>query len=107
RGCHALIRQGAKLVESGQDIVEELQTNLPGSVTTSGQAATQRSTDLARIIPDDRVLQALGFDPVDVDTLLERTGLDIVQLNQHLTELELYGRIERLPDGRLQQQTLR
>ena len=122
RGCHALIRQGAKLVESGQDIVEELQSNLPGIVTRSGQPTTRRTGYQGAGAPgipaadsnpnrkdtglpkNDSVLRALGFDPVTVDTLLERTGLDIVLLNRRLTELELDGHIERLPDGRLQQQ---
>ena len=117
RGCHALIRQGAKLVESGQDIIEELQSNLPGVVIPSGeQDAEAANIPDAGLNPrpgnnrgptDDSVLKALGFDPLTVDTLLERTGLDIVQLSQRLTELELDGHIERLPDGRLQQQVQR
>lgn len=104
RGCHALIRQGAKLVESGQDIVEELQANLPKATRSGTDSLFQGENKTTN---DDALLNALGFDPTCVDTLLGRTGLDIIQLSRRLTELELEGRIERLPDGRLQQQVKR
>jgi DNA processing protein len=94
RGCHALIRQGAKLVESAQDVLEDL----PGMGTTPHPAAASSpQTDT-----DDALLQALGLDPVSLDALQARTGLDIATLQARLMALELDGRVARLPGGLLQ-----
>ncbi|WP_298013105.1 DNA-processing protein DprA [uncultured Castellaniella sp.] len=99
RGCHALIRQGAKLVESGQDIVEELrQGGLPG--IAAGPAAPR---PVPQQEPDPEaapLLQALGYEPADLDTLQARTGWSIDRLTSRLTLLEISGALERQPDGR-------
>ena len=101
RGCHALIRQGAKLVESAQDVLEELKipaTTVPGlpheGVNAPG-AATSDETE-------DPVLAALGYDPMGLDALIARTGMDASTLQVALLELELDGRIARLPGGLFQ-----
>lgn len=95
RGCHALIRQGAKLVETAQDILEELQLAHPAP-------ARSEATDDAEPLADDPLMQALGFDPIGIDALVERTGMDAASLQVRLLELELVGSVARLPGARFQ-----
>ena len=109
RGCHALIRQGAKLVETVKDILEELEPQFPSSAPSgaasklsSRQAATTQTSLSDELDDDDALLQALGFDPVGLDALQARTGLDTPSLQAQLMTLELDGRIARLPGGLFQ-----
>jgi DNA processing protein len=101
KGCHALIRQGAKLVESVEDILEELPAL--GAATPAAPAMPATETTPSRAAPEEPgLLQALGFDPVDLDTLCSRTGIDIASLQIQLLELELKGQLARLPGGLFQ-----
>jgi DNA processing protein len=106
RGCHALIRQGAKLVESAEDVVEELQPQqpaLPGmthrsvkrDVSTDDQVLDDDTE--APLSAQDKLLDALGADPVTLDALVARTGRSPQDLGIALLELELEGRVARLP----------
>lgn len=93
RGCHALIKQGAKLVESAQDILEELHW---ADVRLPAQAQPAPSGPDGS---DDPVLDALGHDPASLDALQARCGWPTDRLSARLLELELEGRVERLPGG--------
>lgn len=92
RGCHALIRQGAKLVESAQDVLDELRWT----------EAVPLPEAAANAAPDDALLVALGHDPLTLDELANRTGIDIATLSARLLDLELDGRVARLPGQRFQ-----
>lgn len=107
KGCHQLIKQGAKLVESAQDVLEELR-HLPAASPIPNASHASHSS-----IPDDaspplsstlddactQLLHTMGFDPVDADTLAVRCGLDIAAIQAHLLSLELAGAAEMLPGG--------
>jgi DNA processing protein len=106
RGCHALIKQGAKLVESAQDILEELQWPLSAQASASGTTSeSDNHDDLPGRRPDDLLLKALGFDPVGLDALQARCGLDTADLQAQLMGLELDGKVARLPGGLFQRQS--
>ncbi len=94
RGCHALIKQGAKLVECAQDVLEELHCPVP---RPSASVAPQ-----SPVAPESALLQALGFAPCHLDALQARTGMDTARLQAGLMELELLGQVERLPGGLFQ-----
>ncbi len=96
RGCHALIKQGAKLVETAQDVLEELKVPFPQlQQHPDGTAPESASADA----PESAFLAALGFDIVSLDAIQARTGLPTPQLQAQLLELELDGHLTRLPGG--------
>jgi DNA processing protein len=115
KGCHLLIKQGAKLVESAQDVMEELQYPV---VAYSVAACASSIDDTARFdaesnaLPTDAMdpyhalIEALGHDPVSLDALIARTGIDAATLQARLFELELSNQVARLPGGLFQRQAL-
>ncbi|GAA5784294.1 DNA-processing protein DprA [Chitiniphilus shinanonensis] len=98
RGCHRLIKDGAKLVESADDILNELGWDASAPVLP-GLALPPPSAPDA---DERKVLAALGFDPVDFDTLLQRSNLTADRLCAILLGLELNGALCTLPGGRYQ-----
>lgn len=104
RGCHRLIRNGAKLVETAADIVEELGGLLGGvgTLATAGQVGAERTATQDDVLDSDytALLDAMGFDPVDVDTLAERVGLTGAEVSSMLLVLELRDRVQSLTGGR-------
>ena len=105
RGCHALIKQGAKLVESAQDVLEELGAAAPRPRAQGPAPEPDLFDEGAHLAPAQRALvQALGFDPCSLDALQARTGLDTPHLQAELMGLELQGWVLRLPGGLFQRQ---
>jgi DNA processing protein len=94
-----LIKQGAKLVEDAQDILEEL-----GAAVSYTSAAP--SSDVEEPENSSPLLDAMGFDPVGLDALQARTGLDTASLQVELMTLELSGAVARLPGGLFQRMAL-
>jgi DNA processing protein len=95
RGCHKLIKQGAKLVESAQDVLEELRFG----ATQPADPATPNAPPPAA----NELLALMGFEPCALDELAARSGQTADALSVMLLHLELDGRIASLPGGRYQQ----
>ena len=93
RGCHHLIKQGAKLVESAQDILDELGHYLPAHPPIHAPAPGNPENQ------EHPLLAHLGFDPLGMDTLSIRSGLTIEALSAILLQLELEGQVAALPGG--------
>jgi DNA processing protein len=117
RGCHALIRQGAKLVESAQDVLEDLQLAPRLSLALhnaqdksdkneikneSARTDEDGQTTTTRKHVENPVLQAMGWAPISLDDLQALTGLAIGPLQAQLMALELDGEVTRMPGGLLQ-----
>jgi DNA processing protein len=94
KGCHALIKEGAKLVESAQDVLGELGGAAPPRTVSTVQ---QSSAEV-----EHELLKHLGHDPCNVDTLCQRSGLTPDTVSAMLLQLELEGRVASLPGGRYQ-----
>src|SRR5688500_2365300 len=91
KGCHALLKSGAKLVESAEDVLAEL-----SGFRASGYASTTRATTPSQ---DTGLLAHMGHDPVDVDSLCARAGMSAERVSSELLRLELDGRVAALPGG--------
>jgi DNA processing protein len=106
RGCHRLIRAGATLVETASDIVEQLAAAL-GGLAAMATADPAAAPEAGTATPDDdpqyqQLLAAMGHDPVDVDSLVTRSGLTTGEVSSMLLMLELQGRVHSLAGSRYQ-----
>ena len=95
RGCHALIRQGAKLVETAQHVLEEL--GALAQVSVASQPAHTRTVDLAPA--ESQLLDCLGYDPMNIDAVIDRSGLTADTVCSILLQLELRGLVLAGPAG--------
>ena len=101
RGCHKLIREGAKLVESAEDILEELAPLLPivDNAAASAPSVSAKS-DVSELDAEyQQLLEAMGFEPLDVNAIVERSGLTAESVSSMLLILELQGRVSLAPGG--------
>ena len=107
KGCHALIKQGAKLVEVATDILDELQwAAAPASPLADDAGEGARADgDAEADEPTHPIMRALGHDPATLDVLQARTGWPAAELAAGLLELELEGKVARLPGGLYQRRT--
>lgn len=99
RGCHQLIRDGAKLVETAQDILEELGAlaNFQGE---EDRPITSTESEISLDEDYQNLLDHLGYDPIQIDQLIARCGLTADVVSSMLLLLELQGQVESLPGGR-------
>jgi DNA processing protein len=95
RGCHQLIRQGAKLVETTTDIMEELGP-LVATLREVSEPVVSRDNDSAEF----ELFEYLGFDPIDINTLVERSGLTPEAISSMLLQMELAGHIQACAGGK-------
>lgn len=114
KGCHALIRQGAKLVETAQDVLEDMRFE-PAAGAVSVSSPAQAAQDFGAAPDDDgcedssapagehgRLLVKMGHHPISLDELQARTGEAAANLQAWLMELELDGHVARAPGGMFQ-----
>jgi len=103
RGCHALIRDGAKLVETARDILEELTPGIRSALMVDAPVAASGTESRAGHVQDEeyrQLLDAMGYDPVAADDLIQRTGLAAESVASMLLLLELQGYVSSVPGGR-------
>lgn len=97
KGCHRLIRDGAQLVETVDEVLAAMQVSPLAGLATGAAGAGDASP-----APDDPLLALLGHEPVAIDDVLARLGLDIAAIGERLLGLELAGLVAQLPGGRVQ-----
>ncbi|MBS7806449.1 DNA-processing protein DprA [Variovorax sp. PCZ-1] len=109
KGCHHLIKQGAKLVESAQDVLEELPiqptAQLANTMISGALCADPMPANGIKGLENTQnnpLFEAMGHDPISLDSLIDRTGIPAAQLQVQLLELELLGDVARLPGGLFQ-----
>lgn len=119
RGCHHLIKQGAKLVESAQDIVEEIspllisaaslnlnpqdgiESQLQNNNNNNNSKNKNKETSNESVQEKQGILAFIDYEPISLDELSERSQLDISEVNVQISLLELEGKINHYPDGRV------
>jgi DNA processing protein len=99
-GAHALLRDGAKIVEGADDILEEIQVGMRGSGFGNRDSGFEGSNSADSASHDPVLLHMALAEPYDLDELSGLCGMDRVKLLQRLLELELTGAVQRVEGGR-------
>lgn len=103
RGCHALIREGARLIEDPNEIIAELAPHLRAALGTGRPETETPRAESSTPGPSDeqaQLLAAMGYDPVTLDELTQRTGRPVAEISPLLLLMELEGHVSSLPGGR-------
>ncbi len=109
KGCHYLIKQGAKLVESAQDVLDDLPRKPTQDLSNAMISGALHADSMPanglkglEMPQESALLQAMGYDAISLDQLIDRTGIPAANLQVQLLELELLGDLARLPGGLFQ-----
>ena len=102
KGCHALIKDGAKLVESAGDILDELRDEMPDELKSRRPSDSERHEADEPEGDESLLLKYLGHDITNIDTLCVRSGLTVERVSAMLLAFELNGLVASLPGGRYQ-----
>jgi DNA processing protein len=100
KGCHSLIKSGAKLVESAEDVLSEFAGLRPHAAPLPGKSADPVAPTATLGAPP--LLEQMGYDPIDIDSLCTRTGLSAQHVSEALLRLELEGHVASVPGGLFQ-----
>jgi DNA processing protein len=100
RGCHALLRDGATLVEEGADVLREIAPQIEPLCRAHAARVAAKEESLHVDPLCAKLLDAMGFEPTTIDTLMTRAGLTAAEVSSMLPPLELAGHVEALPGGR-------
>ena len=106
KGCHKLIKQGAKLVEVAEDILEELQSHLQDlhqglRSSLSSKTSMAQKAEKANLDPDcQQLLEAINYSPISIDELIEKSNFSASQISAMLLSLELEGLVSNIDSGR-------
>ncbi|MDH3589308.1 MAG: DNA-processing protein DprA [Gammaproteobacteria bacterium] len=99
RGCHRLIREGAKLVESAKDILDELAPVYQAAIGPGGDTPEPEAAAVALDPEYGKLLECIGYEPTQIDTLVDRSGLTANAVSSMLLILELRGYISQTAGG--------
>lgn len=98
KGCHQLLRQGAHLVETVQDVLDVLKLPLKAALAAAERCALENN-DTAERAPDSRLWRCLDHQPASIDWLSQHSGLAVEQVMYELLDLELAGHVQQTPHG--------
>lgn len=100
KGCHQLIRQGAKLVETADDVLEELASLSVFAASDQSAANVAEEQDEPVLAADYRdLLEKIAFDPISIDELITETSFTAEEISSMLLVLELQGLVSSVPGG--------
>ena len=100
KGCHSLIRNGAKLVEKVEDVLEELKHHIDLASLDLEPAAAENTNETESLDPQhEKILENMGFEPISIDTLIDRSGLAADIVSSILLILELNNQVSHHGNG--------